>query len=135
MFSKSKEERPCSGLGSRCLKISEKFEQPADMPILPRFNNKVNIMGISFHSFSKRPLCSYDMPFYVSGLLIWVYGVYLVAWQTEIFVMLVLPNNFIKLKCQNEVCQVVASDVGAACGCLSCVFCFPIWILFTCAIV
>ena len=42
-------------------------------------------------------------------------------WQAEIFVVLVLPNNFIKLKCQNEVCQVVASDVGAACGCLSCV--------------
>lgn len=57
LFSKSKEEGPCSGLGSRCLKILESFEQPTNIGVLPRFNKKVNIPGIGFHSFSRGDHC------------------------------------------------------------------------------
>lgn len=64
-FPKVRKEGSCSGLGSRCLKILQSFEQPTNISVLPGFNEKVNITGISFHSFSRdHCVC---MVCYVSG--------------------------------------------------------------------
>lgn len=112
------------------------------IPILLRCSNKVNIIGISFPSFifplSLLSFSSFLLLFLLHPSPPWDHCVgwcatlclwfaHLNLWACNVadrIVSLVWPNNFIKLEWQIEACQVVAWDIGAACGCLVCVL-FP----------
>lgn len=90
--------------------------------LLPGCSNKVNITGTSFQSFL-RPLCW--MMCHALSLVCSSEFVSVSSSVTDRIVTLVWPNNFIKLKWQNEAC-------GWRGGCMRC-WC-SLWLLGMCVL-